>query len=133
MPDAVTDTHALIWYLADSPRLSLAANEIFAACDKGESVIFVPAICLVEIVYLQEKSRIPRNMMERFNAALKTGTSGLLVASLTADVVEAMGKIPRTIVPEMPDRIIAATAVHLELPLITRDHAIQQADLSIIW
>lgn len=133
MPDAVADTHALIWYLADSPRLSQAANEIFEACDRGESVIFIPAICLVEIVYLQEKSRIPHNMLDRFNMALKAGMSGLLVAPLTAAVVEAMAKIPRTIVPEMPDRIIAATALHLELPLITRDHAIQQADLSIIW
>lgn len=133
MPDAVADTHALIWYLADSPLLSQSANRVFEACDKGESVIFVPAICLVEIIYLQEKSRIPRNMMDRFNTALKTGVSGLMVAPLTADVVEAVAKIPRTIVPEMPDRIIAATALHLELPLITQDRAIQQTDLPIIW
>jgi PIN domain nuclease of toxin-antitoxin system len=33
MADAVTDTHGLIWYLEDSPRLSSAAREKFAACD----------------------------------------------------------------------------------------------------
>jgi PIN domain nuclease of toxin-antitoxin system len=29
MSDLVTDTHALIWYLEDSPNLSVPANEAF--------------------------------------------------------------------------------------------------------
>ncbi|MGL5807389.1 MAG: hypothetical protein ACRC2R_25050 [Xenococcaceae cyanobacterium] len=33
MSDAVSDTHALIWYLEDSPRLSAAANKLFEQCD----------------------------------------------------------------------------------------------------
>ena len=33
MSDVVTDTHALIWYLSDSPRLSVAANQLFDRCD----------------------------------------------------------------------------------------------------
>jgi PIN domain nuclease of toxin-antitoxin system len=33
MPDAVTDTHALIWYLENSSRLSIAANQFFEQCD----------------------------------------------------------------------------------------------------
>jgi len=37
------------------------------------------------------------------------------------------------IVPDMPDRIIAATALHLDLPLVTRDRAIQAAGLKAIW
>ena len=32
MPDYVTDTHALIWYLEDSPRLGTNASQIFTAC-----------------------------------------------------------------------------------------------------
>ncbi len=55
MPDSVTDTHALIWYLEDSPRLSPAANQVFDECERGEIVIYIPTICLVEIVYLQER------------------------------------------------------------------------------
>jgi PIN domain nuclease of toxin-antitoxin system len=58
MSNAVTDTHALIWYLEDNPKLSEAANEVFEQCDRGEIVIYIPTICLVEIVYLQEKARI---------------------------------------------------------------------------
>ena len=33
----------------------------------------------------------------------------------------------------MPDRIIAATALHLGLPLITRDQRIQSAGIKTIW
>ena len=47
MSDAVTDTHALIWYLEDSLRLSAAANDVFERCDRGEIVIYIPTICLV--------------------------------------------------------------------------------------
>ncbi len=32
MPDCVTDTHALIWYLEDSPRLGTNASQMFTAC-----------------------------------------------------------------------------------------------------
>ncbi len=38
MSNAVTDTHALIWYLEDNPKLSNAANDVFEQCDRGEIV-----------------------------------------------------------------------------------------------
>jgi PIN domain nuclease of toxin-antitoxin system len=56
--DVVTDTHALIWYLGNSPRLGSNAAACFSACDQGEIVVYVPTICVVEITYLQEKGRI---------------------------------------------------------------------------
>jgi len=55
MSNLVTDTHPLIWYLEDSSNLSPAANQAFERCDRGDIVIYIPTICLVEIVYLQEK------------------------------------------------------------------------------
>ena len=38
MSDIVTDTHALICYLEDSPRLSIAANRLFGQYDHGEII-----------------------------------------------------------------------------------------------
>jgi hypothetical protein len=32
MPGAIADTHALIWYLLDSPRLSAPASARFETC-----------------------------------------------------------------------------------------------------
>jgi predicted nucleic acid-binding protein len=42
-------------------------------------------------------------------------------------------RISRDVVPDMPDRIIAATALHLELPLVTSDRRIQQTEVETIW
>jgi PIN domain nuclease of toxin-antitoxin system len=130
----VTDTHSLIWYLEDSPRLGKAANEAFVACDRGEGIIYVPTICLVEIIYLQEKGRIPVHLHTQFEQALYAGTNNFVVIDLTLGIVNALSQVSRTIVPELPDRIIAATALYLSLPLITRDHKIQQlSNVVTIW
>ena len=133
MPDVVTDTHALIWYLEDSPRLGADARIAFEACDRGESVVYVPTICLVEIIYLQEKGRIPSDLKLALDAALQAGSTGLVPYSLTLDVVDALAQISRAEVPDMPDRIIAATAVHLGVPLLSRDRKLQLSNVQTIW
>ena len=133
MSDLVTDTHALIWYLEDNPNLSSAANQAFEQCDRGEITIYIPTICLVEIVYLQERRRISSNMRALLDATLSTGTSGLILVNLTADIVNVLATIPRNDIPDMPDRIIAATARYLGLALINRDAKITLSGISVIW
>jgi PIN domain nuclease of toxin-antitoxin system len=133
MPDVVTDTHALIWYLEDSPRLGPDARSAFEACDRGESVVYVPTICLMEIVYLQEKGRIPTDLKSALDAALQAGNTGLVPSSLTLEIVDALGQVSRAEVPDMPDRIIAATAVHLGVPLLSRDRKLQLSSVQTIW
>jgi PIN domain nuclease of toxin-antitoxin system len=133
MSDAVTDTHGLIWYLEDSPRLGSEASKVFEACSSGEAIIYVPTICLVELVYLQEKGRIPADLMTQLHVELQAGTSDLMLADLTVDIVDTLVRVPRSVVPDMPDRIIAATALHLNLPLISRDRKIQCSSVLTIW
>jgi PIN domain nuclease of toxin-antitoxin system len=86
MPDFVTDTHGLIWYLTNSPRLGSAASAAFDACDQGQALIYVPTICIVEIVFLQEKGRIPNTLKSQFDTAVQLGTSGLKVIELTREI-----------------------------------------------
>jgi predicted nucleic acid-binding protein len=58
---------------------------------------------------------------------------------LDTAVAEAVRTIPRDIVPDMPDRIIAATAVRLNAELVTRDRrlhsagALRTAGIHIVW
>ncbi len=133
MPDYVTDTHGLIWYLEDHSRLGATASQLFDACDRGEIAIYIPTISLVEIVYLQEKGRIPADLKARLDVELQAGRSNLALTDLTAGVANALAHVPRDEVPDMPDRIIVATALYLELPLITRDRRIQLANVKTIW
>ena len=133
MPDAVTDTHALIWYLEDDPRLGANAQHAFDACDAGQIQIYVPTMCVVEIVYLQEKGRITPKLLDVFLSELRAAQSGLVLADLNLDIARAIERVPRDPVSDLPDRVIAATALALELPLITRDHKIQFPELETIW
>jgi PIN domain nuclease of toxin-antitoxin system len=133
MQDVVSDTHALIWYLEDSPRLGAAAQQVFDACDAGQLRILIPTICIVEIIYLQEKGRIAPNLLDDLVASLQTASSGLRLADLTPAVARAVERVPRDPVSDLPDRVIAATALALDLPLITRDEKIRASNIETIW
>lgn len=133
MLDLVKDTHALIWYLEDSPNLSAAANQAFEQCDWGEITIYIPTICLVEIIYLQERRRISSNMKFQLDNALASEDSGLRLVDLTVEIVNTLATIPRDNVPDMPDRIITATANFMGLALISRDAKIISSGISILW
>ena len=130
---AVLDTHAAIWYVFIRKRLSQdALRFIRRAVDSGRPA-YVSAISIVETIYLIERGRVPFEALQRLEAGLKDPTSGLLVAPVDEEVAEAVHKVPRYLVPEMPDRIIAATALRLGLPLITRDARIASVGIKTIW
>jgi len=48
-------------------------------------------------------------------------------------VDQTMGRVARAEVPDLPDRIIAATALHLVIPIISRDRKIQASGLTTVW
>lgn len=52
---------------------------------------------------------------------------------LSLGVAHTLSKISAKDVPDMPDRIIAATAMHLGLPLVTRDRKIRAANVETVW
>ncbi|MAS34856.1 MAG: PIN domain protein [Anaerolineaceae bacterium] len=130
---AVADTHSVIWYLAQDSRLSYAAKLfIDDAMQNGEQV-GISSISLVEIVYLIERNRIPAESLSRLAAAIASPRSVLTEVALNMDVVRALTNVDSTQIPDMPDRIIAATAAYLRVPLISRDTKIQLSDLETIW
>ena len=44
-----------------------------------------------------------------------------------------MRQVARAEVPDMPDRMIAATALYLDVPVISRDSRILAASLKTVW
>lgn len=129
----VLDTHAAIWYLSNSDQLSPGGlNAIEGAIEAGEDV-FLSAISLGEVLYLAEKGRLPTDAVKKLEDALRDASSGLAVVPLDSAVAKAVAQISRSGVPDMPDRIIAATAAHLGIPLVTRDRQIHAAGIKTIW
>ena len=133
MSAVVVDTHAVVWLLFSPQRLSPdALAALRGAIDAGES-IYVASISLVEVAYLAEKGRLSREVFERLVGELLRPDSGLMVVPLDLSIALALENIPRSDVPEMPDRVIAATAFYLGLPLVTRDLRIRAAAVATIW
>jgi PIN domain nuclease of toxin-antitoxin system len=54
-------------------------------------------------------------------------------APFTCEIVEAMRQVPRAHVPDMPDRIVAATAVYFGAPVISRDGRIRGSKIQTVW
>jgi PIN domain nuclease of toxin-antitoxin system len=129
----VTDTHALYWHLTHDARLS-AARQVFLDTDAGMHRIHVPGIALIEMVYLVERGRLALGPVERLFTLLDTVGGSYVVAALDQNTARALGNVPRAAVPDVPDRIVTATALELGLPLITRDEKITHATVvPTIW
>ncbi len=130
---AVADTHSFIWYLDADRRLSERAKQIIDDATQAGDDIGVSVITLVETVYLVEKGRVPRQTLARMIAEIRSPQSVFVELPLGIETIQALQRISRADVPDMPDRIIAATALHLQVPVISRDAKIQAANLHTIW
>ena len=134
MSDLVIDTHAAIWYLAKSSELSATARTSINTAIANGYVIILPTISIVEIVYLIEKARLIPQTLPSLMQYLKLPNSSFITQDLTEDIAQTLKQIPRQTVPDMPDRIISATALHLNLPLVTKDHKIRALqNINTIW
>src|ERR1700736_3336710 len=110
---AVLDTHTVLWYLENSRELSAVARTTIEDTVNDARRVRISAISLVETVYLVERRRLPLDALQRLRSALTDPNSGMLIAAVDAGVADALPNIPRDVVPDMPDHIIAATALHL--------------------
>jgi PIN domain nuclease of toxin-antitoxin system len=130
---AVLDTHAAIWYLLDTQHLSQTVFSLIDSAAASDEPTYISAVTLVEVVYLVERGRIAADAFDKFTKELSQSNPAFEVVPLDYSVASAMRKISRDVVPDMPDRIIAGTALHLGLPLVTRDRRLQAAGIQTIW
>lgn len=129
---AVADTHAALWYLLKNPRLSTTA-QIFIdeAAAAGHDIVLSP-ISLAEVVYLVEKNRLPASAYDDLRTALND-PEYVIEEALNAGVVEAMRRVPRDDIPDLPDRIVAATSLYFDVPVISRDGRIRASNVQTVW
>lgn len=130
---AVADTHAALWHLFDDARLSAVAGAFINESAAARRKIAISTISLAEVVYLIEKNRLPPSAYEELTQALADPEHVFTEAVFTAAIVQVMRQVSRAEVPDMPDRMVAATAVYFDVPVISRDRRIRAASLKTIW
>ena len=133
MPAVVADTHAILWFLTGSKKLSARARDALREASSSGDAVFISGMTLVEAIYLVEKERLEEDAVDRLETALADSDVAIEEVPVDRDIARAMRRIPRDTVPDMPDRLIAATAVCLNLPLVTRDSRIRDSGIETIW
>jgi PIN domain nuclease of toxin-antitoxin system len=129
----VADTHTALWHLFDDGRLSTRAGDFIDKAAAARHRIAVSSISLAEVVYLIEKNRLPPSAYDDLKAALTDPGQVLKEAPFTVEIVDAMREVPRVAVPDMPERIVAATALCFGVPVISRDGRIRASNVQTIW
>jgi PIN domain nuclease of toxin-antitoxin system len=126
----ISDTHPVVWHLADSPRLSPAAHQ---ALRDPDAKIVIPTIVLAEIHYLHARRRIAVDLTAALS--LIHTAANCRIHPLDEAVV---ARLPSSL--SIHDAIIVATAlVHRDdlgenVALITEDAEITATGLiPIIW
>jgi len=131
----ILDTHALVWYLEGNPKLGQQAKITMEAAG---SLMVLPLIAVAEAAFLIERGRIGipsvadllEDIFEDKRVEIFPLTWDVFERSLTAEGLR---------IPELHDRFIVSTGLHLQdlgdnVEIITRDQEIADAGiLPVIW
>ena len=55
------------------------------------------------------------------------------LSPIDKNVAKALVRVERIQIPDLPDRVIAATALYAKVPVISRDRKIKLSNIQTIW
>ena len=129
----VTDTHPLIWYSTGKhSQLSPKVISAFEKADKTETLIYIPAVVFWEIAILENLGKIKLN--QRFDcwADILLAKNGFEIVPLETSIISQ--SIGYNFNKDSFDKIIVASAIEMDLSVITNDVAITESNLvEIYW
>lgn len=125
---ALLDTHILLWWLGEDPRLSPEQRHILETAD-AENPLWVADITLWEIATLFSLGRIKLHLPLR--EWLEQATAPPLVRriSITPAIAAEVAALPDSFHRDPADRILVATARISGATLVTRDRRIIESGL----
>lgn len=113
-----------------SGDLSSTAARALTAAD----LVLLPAVALWEVAMLVEKGRIPTRGTVRDFFATAIVPGRIELAPLTPAIAARSSELGARMHGDPADRLIAATALELSLPLVTRDRRMSAIPgLQTVW
>lgn len=114
------DTHAWVWLLNGNPKLNPKAVKAIER-SISEGAVLLSAISPWEVAMLVSKGRLTldRDVGEWVSTAVSI--PGIRLEPISPEIAVASTRLPGNIHPDPADRLIAATARHFGVLLITDD------------
>jgi PIN domain nuclease of toxin-antitoxin system len=118
------DTHALLWWLSDSPRLSDGARKLISV-EANEIYVSAASLWEARIKERLGKLVVPRNLRDH---VAKQGFYELSISGDDTDVVENLPMHHR----DPFDRMLIAQAIRHSLTIVTVDEQIAHYDVQTV-
>jgi PIN domain nuclease of toxin-antitoxin system len=124
----VVDTHALVWWRTGDRRLSQRANRSILRA----VTVYVPDIANLEIAVLAHTGRIRLPEPTATWLAQLLAEPSLAVVAITPEIANAAAALQQSL-RDPVDSLVAATAMRMHLPLVTKDERLRAAGIETIW
>jgi PIN domain nuclease of toxin-antitoxin system len=132
-PVIVLDTHVLIWWLSEPSSLSAKARRAVAR-ETAANGIVVSAISVLEITTAARRGRLNFSVPVDTWLADTRRLPELRYEPVSAEIAQLAGSFGDDMNGDTADRIIAATAILLGVPLVTADTKLRaMRTLDTVW
>ena len=126
------DTHVVVWLASGDPRLSSRAQSAIAEARHAVRGLAISDFTLFELSQLFRKKEF--TLMTEPESFLSEVEHRFVVLPITANIALQAFALPANYPRDPADRIIGATALIEDIPLITADQAIRKSRaVPIIW
>jgi PIN domain nuclease of toxin-antitoxin system len=126
------DTHVVIWLAQDYQRISPTAQSKIEDARRNDRGVAVSDITLLEIARLASHRRI--NLFPDPETVLREVERRFVVLPITAGIAFQAFDLPASYPKDLADRIIGATALVEDIPLLTADRGIRASRaVPTIW
>lgn len=130
----VIDSHALLWWLDGGERLSAKASELLGGVGQGQTVFFVSAITFWELRLKERRGQLaPKRPIGQWPDVLRR-TADIELVDVSPEIWLATADLAWE-QRDPADRVIAATALHLRVPVLTKDRMFHAPDAPVkaVW
>lgn len=128
----VTDTHPLLFHAAGGRRLSPKARVIFDAAERGQAIVYVPMVVIMEVGLLVRGVRV--NLHRPVRQFFDELFSNPAYQPHAIDARQVFDAEEMRFTRDRYDCLVAAASRDLGVPLVTRDQMIQDSGaVKTIW